>query len=267
MDGHHQLIRWKMVIHGMIDGFSRYIVFLWCSNNNRADTVTALFKDAAISNDPAVFKPFPAMVCADDGGENVGVAAIVQAKRGKGKLIIGKSVHNQRIERLWVDVWKNVSGPRVPTFARDGRWWPDRLSQRPTPMVCASGLHANRQQLTCKLCRRMALAHALHDEQDTETHVLCAAEHGRRGRSLSSAVQADLDAYRRGDWRIEDENVAAAPAEKKRVEVISVHDLYGDLEADDKQAAAMYPWPTGAARCIGTDRGTACDTRNKCTCG
>ena len=36
IDGNHKLIRWKMVIHGGIDGYSRLIVYLRCNNNNRA---------------------------------------------------------------------------------------------------------------------------------------------------------------------------------------------------------------------------------------
>ena len=31
LDGHHKLIRWKIVTHGGIDGYSRLITFLECS--------------------------------------------------------------------------------------------------------------------------------------------------------------------------------------------------------------------------------------------
>jgi len=34
IDGHHKLIRWRFVIHGAIDGFSRTIVYLRCTDNN-----------------------------------------------------------------------------------------------------------------------------------------------------------------------------------------------------------------------------------------
>ena len=43
VDGHHSMIRWQFVIHGGMDGFSRYIVFLHCSTNNRGSTVLDLF--------------------------------------------------------------------------------------------------------------------------------------------------------------------------------------------------------------------------------
>ena len=43
LDGHHSLITWGLVIHGCIDGFSRRIIFLKCSNNNYATSVQELF--------------------------------------------------------------------------------------------------------------------------------------------------------------------------------------------------------------------------------
>ena len=36
LDGYHKLIRWKIVIHGGIDGHSRLITYLRSSSNNRA---------------------------------------------------------------------------------------------------------------------------------------------------------------------------------------------------------------------------------------
>ena len=46
LDGHHALIRWKIIIHGCIDGFSRRIMFLKCNSNNLAETVLVPFLDA-----------------------------------------------------------------------------------------------------------------------------------------------------------------------------------------------------------------------------
>ena len=46
MDGNHKLIRYKFIIHGAVDGFSRLVTFLKCSNNNRAETVLQSFVDA-----------------------------------------------------------------------------------------------------------------------------------------------------------------------------------------------------------------------------
>ena len=46
IDGHHKLVRWRFVIHGAIDGFSRTVVYLKCCDNNRALTVLKLFVHA-----------------------------------------------------------------------------------------------------------------------------------------------------------------------------------------------------------------------------
>lgn len=46
IDGNHKLIRWRLVIHGGIDGYSRMIVYVKCSNNNHASTVLELFTTA-----------------------------------------------------------------------------------------------------------------------------------------------------------------------------------------------------------------------------
>ncbi len=39
IDGHHKLIKWNIVIHGGIDGFSKEVVYLHAANNNRSSTV------------------------------------------------------------------------------------------------------------------------------------------------------------------------------------------------------------------------------------
>lgn len=104
IDGLHCLIRWRIVIHGGIDGYSRRIVYLNASNNNRADTVFKHFVGATR------ICGWPSRVRSDCGGENVDVARAMLLCRGMGRSshISGSSVHNQRIERLWRDTFTCV---------------------------------------------------------------------------------------------------------------------------------------------------------------
>ena len=106
LDGHHSLIRWKLIIHGCIDGFSRRIMFQKCSPNSLTETVLTLFLEA-IDNDGGLW---PSRIRVDRGVENVLVCdAMVMARGdGRGSFIPGPSTHNQRIERLWRDVYRCV---------------------------------------------------------------------------------------------------------------------------------------------------------------
>ena len=104
IDGLHCLIRWKIVIHGAIDGYSRRILYLKGSDNNRAETVFALFCEGVMECG------WLSRVRSDKGGENIEVAQVMLVVRGTGRQshITGSSVHNQRIERLWRDTFRCV---------------------------------------------------------------------------------------------------------------------------------------------------------------
>ena len=68
IDGYHKLIRWRIVIHGGIHGYSRLPVYRQASTNNLADTVLNCFLSAVATCG------LPSRVRCDRGGENARVS-------------------------------------------------------------------------------------------------------------------------------------------------------------------------------------------------
>lgn len=81
------------------------ITFLNAANRNTKEVVAEHFLRAA-----AVYSP-PSRIRVDHGGENNDICLLMEVLRGpdRGSFIRGRSVHNQRIERAWVDIWNGVT--------------------------------------------------------------------------------------------------------------------------------------------------------------
>uniref|UniRef100_A0A4W5MRP9 Integrase core domain-containing protein n=1 Tax=Hucho hucho TaxID=62062 RepID=A0A4W5MRP9_9TELE len=79
-------------------------MYLSAATNNRASTVMNSFLEAV--NTYGV----PSRVRSDEGGEHVQVVHLMVSTRGlnKNSHLTGRSTHNQRIERLWRDVFGGV---------------------------------------------------------------------------------------------------------------------------------------------------------------
>ncbi len=76
VDANHKLIRWRLVIHGCVEGYSRIVTFLCCSNNNWSEAVVESFVNAT----QKFCTPF--RVRTDLGGENVQVWRFMEEVRG-----------------------------------------------------------------------------------------------------------------------------------------------------------------------------------------
>ena len=82
------LIRWKLVIHCFVDGYSRFVTGIRVHTNNRANTVLALFREAVARHG------LPSRVRGDHGTENLRVAQWMEECRGlnRGSYIWGRCV-------------------------------------------------------------------------------------------------------------------------------------------------------------------------------
>ena len=104
IDGNHKLIRYRLVVHCCVDGYSRVLVYAHLTDNNRAVTVLNLFINGVAEYG------LPSRVRSDHGLENVGVAQYMLENRGldRGSMITGSSVHSCRVERAHRDIYAGV---------------------------------------------------------------------------------------------------------------------------------------------------------------
>ena len=96
--------RWGFVVFGQIDGYSRLITEMHLSTDNKASSALIVFIKS--------IKEFgvPSRVRLDGGTEFNHVETLMNVLNGenRGTVMRGPSVHNQRIERLWRDVFCKV---------------------------------------------------------------------------------------------------------------------------------------------------------------
>lgn len=80
------LIRWRVVIHAFVDGYSRLVTGIQANDNNRASTVFDLFHSAIQAHG------IPSRVRGDHGVENLEVAAFMEHNFGaeRGSYIWGR---------------------------------------------------------------------------------------------------------------------------------------------------------------------------------
>ncbi|CAH0560413.1 unnamed protein product [Brassicogethes aeneus] len=105
IDSNHKLVNFRLVYHGCIDGYSRAIIYIECLTNNRGQSVLSLFQNGVREYG------IPSRVRGDMGTENIATATYMIEQRGlnRGSFFVGRSVHNQRIERLWSEVNRVVT--------------------------------------------------------------------------------------------------------------------------------------------------------------
>ena len=159
-DGSHKLVRWKLVVHMCVDGYSWLIVYTHCPDNNHAETVLDQFTEGVDRYE------LPSRVRSEHGMENFGVVqyklerrenfgvaqyklerrenfgvaqyklerrenfGVAQYKRERRELnresiITGSSVHNSRVEFEIAhrDVYSGVLCFFSRTFTAAGRFW------------------------------------------------------------------------------------------------------------------------------------------------
>ena len=112
-DGYDKLTPYGINIHGCIDGFSRYIIWLNAYKTNRNPRIISGYYIKAVRERQAC----PRKVRGDRGTENCHIAAMQRFLRrnhtdslaGDRSFVYGKSIANQRIEAWWGVLRKECS--------------------------------------------------------------------------------------------------------------------------------------------------------------
>ena len=99
----HKLVKWYLFIFGTIGSGSSLCVTLECISNNKAPTVLACFLKGVHTYGP------PSRVRSDVWKNFLVADCMIQERNpGRDSMITRPSTHNQRIDRLWRDVFDDV---------------------------------------------------------------------------------------------------------------------------------------------------------------
>ena len=121
LDGYDKLKPYGISIHGCIDGFSRYMLWLEAYYTNSKPTLVAGYFMMAVQ----LHRGCPAIVRADRGTENGHVEVMQKAMTGEHadpeaenrSFIYGRSIANQRIESWWSMLRKQCSQHWINVFS------------------------------------------------------------------------------------------------------------------------------------------------------
>ena len=106
LDFHYKLIKWHIVMHAAIDGYSRKIQYFTLFV--QITTMLTLFYSTTHMLLPNL--AYPTEYAVIKRGENVDVwrYTLYYHNMDPSSVIVGSSTHNQHIERLWSDVFRSV---------------------------------------------------------------------------------------------------------------------------------------------------------------
>eukprot|EP01084_Bolivina_argentea_P168860 292750_1 len=112
LDANCKLKRYRLYIHGCVDGASHYIIYCRMEGRNNAETQRQIFQHAVqhVTNNE-----YPQHIRTERGLENTETWRVMLQQRGINTraVLVGPSTRNTRIERLWltlrvhkIDIWK-----------------------------------------------------------------------------------------------------------------------------------------------------------------
>ena len=173
-DAHEKLAKiWGFWVHLLIDGYSRYIIYLVVAPNKLASTVQAIFREACD------LVGWAARVRWDKGTENAGAIAEQLehhrqsddgSGRWRGSAITGRSSQNCRAEYIWNFLKRHVSAPYRELFFRMMRELEILDASSPTDLFCLHAVFLSRIQAACDRFRRMWNSHRIRGPRTVRGH-------------------------------------------------------------------------------------------------